>query len=228
MTTDTLPKRWKATSPDHIQLYSLATPNGQKAGIALEELGLEYDAHTIDIMKGDQFDEEYLSINPNSKIPAIIDPHGPNGGPLSIMESGAILLYLAEKTGKLLPDDPYWRSKAIQWTFFQTGSVGPMFGQFGHFYKYAKGKTDTYGEERYGKEVTRLLGVLDAALADRDWLADEFSIADIMTVPWVNGLEYYEGKDFVGYDAFTNVHAWVERFMARPAVQRGVKVCGFG
>jgi GST-like protein len=228
MTTDALPSRWNAEHPDRIQLFSLATPNGQKAGIALEELGLDYEAHRIDIMGGDQFDPEYVAINPNSKIPSIIDPDGPNGGPLAIMESGAILLYLAEKTGKLLPDDPYWRSKAIQWTFFQAGSVGPMFGQFGHFFKFAKGKTDTYGEERYGKEVTRLLGVLDAALADRDWLANEFSIADIMIVPWINALDFYEGKDFVGYDDFDHVKDWVERFNARPAVQRGVQVCGFG
>lgn len=228
MTTDTLPTRWAATDADRIQLYSLATPNGQKAGIVLEELGLEYDAHKIDIMNGDQFDPEYVKINPNSKIPAILDPNGPNGGPLAIMESGAILLYLAEKTGKLLPEDPYLRSKAIQWMFFQAGSVGPMFGQFGHFFKFAKGKTDTYGEERYGKEVTRLLGVLESALEDRDWLVQEFSIADIMIVPWVKALDFYEGKDFVGYEQFPKVDAWVQRFLERPAVQRGIQVCGFG
>jgi GST-like protein len=225
-----LPSRWPVKHPDRIQLYSLATPNGQKAGVVLEELGLPYEAHKIDIMAGDQFDPEYVQlINPNSKIPAIIDPNGPGGEPLAIMESGAILLYLARKAGSLLPTDPRGESIVTQWLFFQVGSVGPMFGQFGHFYKFAKGKTDTYGEQRYGKEVTRLLGVLDRQLSDgREYLAGDFSIADIANVPWVNSLEYYEGRDFVGYSDFPHVHAWVERFMARPAVQRGLLVTGFG
>lgn len=225
---DKLPSRWHAEHPDRIQLYSLATPNGKKAGIVLEELGLEYEAHRIDIMGGDQFDPEYVKINPNSKIPSIIDPDGPDGEPIAIMESGAIMIYLAEKTGKLMPQDPFLRSKVLQWVFFQVGSVGPMFGQFGHFYKFAKGKTDDYGEKRYGKEVKRLLGVLDRQLEGRDWLVDDFSIADIMTVPWLDALDFYEGKSFVEYDSFENVTAWVERFNARPGVQRGVQVCGFG
>lgn len=223
-----LPANWPAQHPDRIQLYSLATPNGQKAGIALEELGLPYEAHKIDIMSGDQFHEDYLAINPNSKIPAMIDPNGPGGEPLAIMESGALLIYLAEKAGKLLPKDPAARSEVLQWLFFQVGSVGPMFGQFGHFFKFAKGKTDTYGEERYGKETERLLGVMDRQLEGKEWIAGEYSIADIALVPWINALDFYEGKDFVNYDNFKNVQAWVARFNERPAVQRGVKVCGFG
>jgi len=225
-TMSIFPTRWPAQHPDRLQLYSLATPNGQKAGIVLEELGLPYEAHRISI-SGDQFDPEFIAINPNSKIPALLDPNGPGGEPLAIMESGAILHYLAKKAGKLIPDTPAGESQALQWVFFQVGSVGPMFGQFGHFYKFAKGKTDTYGEERYGKEVTRLLGVLEARLEGRDWLVDEFSIADIANAPWVKALDFYEGKDFVGYENFPQVDAWVQRFHDRPAVQRGVKVTGF-
>ena len=221
-----LPKHWPAEHPDRIQLYSLATPNGQKAGIVLEELGLPYEAHKINIMEGDQFHEDYLGINPN--IPAIIDPNGPDGKPLAIMESGALLVYLADKAGKLIPEDPAGRSEVLQWLFFQVGSVGPMFGQFGHFFKFAKGKTDTYGEERYGKEAKRLLAVMDKQLEGKTWIAGEYSIADIALVPWINALDFYEGKDFVEYDSFENVKAWVERFNARDAVKRGVKVCGFG
>lgn len=224
----TFPTRWPAQHPDRIQLYSLATPNGQKAGIVLEELGLPYEAHTINIMSGEQHDPEFLEINPNGKIPAIIDPAGANGEPLAIMESGAILLHLAEKTGKLLPKDPVARSQAIQWVFFQVGSVGPMFGQFGHFYKFAKGKTDSYGEERYGKEVTRLLGVLERQLKGKDYLVGEFSIADIAIAPWIKALDFYEGKEAVGYADFPLVDAWVTRFFERPAVQRGIKVCAMG
>jgi len=219
------PSRYPVEHPDRLQLYSLPTPNGQKAGIALEELELPYEAHKVDIMQNWQFDEDYKAINPNSKIPVLVDPNGPGGEPLALMESGAILLHLARKAGRLLPQDPRGELETIQWMFFQVGHVGPMFGQFGHFYKFAKDKTDDYGEQRYGKEVTRLLGVLDGQLADRPWIVgDDYTIADIMLVPWINGLDFYEGKEFVGYDQFSNVHAWVERFMARPAVQRGVKV----
>jgi len=228
MSDSIFPSRWAPEHPDRIQLYSLATPNGQKAGVVLEELGLPYEAHKINIMANDQFDPEYLLINPNSKIPALLDPNGPGGEPLTIMESGAILHYLARKTGRLIPDTPAGESQALQWVFFQVGSVGPMFGQFGHFYRFAKGKTDAYGEERYGKEVTRLLGVLERQLEGRDWLVDTFSIADIAIVPWIKALDFYEGKDFVGYADFPRVDAWVQRFLDRPAVQRGMKVTGFG
>ena len=222
------PSRWPVQHPDRIQLYSVATPNGQKIGIALEEMGLPFEGHKINIMKGDQFDPEYIKINPNSKIPTIVDPNGPDGEPIAIMESGAILFYLANKTNKLIPSDPRGQSEVLQWLFFQMASVGPMFGQFGHFYKFAKGKTDTYGEERYGKETTRLLGVLDSRLQGRDWIAGDFSIADIALVPWLNALDFYEGKDFVGWDAFKNLHSWVDRFNDRPAVQSGQQVLGFG
>lgn len=208
--------------PDRLQLYTLPTPNGQKASIALEELGLEYEAHRINIMAGDQHRPEFVAINPNSKIPALVDPTGDEGRPLAIMESGAILLYAAKKAGgKLIPDGAADRQRMLQWMFFQVGSVGPMFGQFGHFYRFAKGKTDTYGEQRYGKEVTRLLGVLEARLKGREWLVDSFSLADIMIVPWIQALDFYQGKDFVGYDQFPEVDRWVQAFADRPAVQRG-------
>ncbi|MEM6926100.1 MAG: glutathione binding-like protein [Myxococcota bacterium] len=219
------PSRYPVEHPDRIQLYSLPTPNGVKAGIVLEELELPYEPHRVDIGQNWQFDEDYKVISPNSKIPAIVDPDGPGGQPLALMESGAILIYLARKAGRLLPSDPRAEIETLQWTFFQVGHVGPMFGQFGHFFKFAKGKTDTYGEERYTKEANRLLGVLDGRLADRKWLiGDDYTIADIMTVPWVNALEFYGGKEAVGYDQFANVQRWVDQFLERPAVQRGAKV----
>lgn len=225
MSTDLFPKRWPPTHPDRIQLYSLATPNGQKAGIALEELGLAYEAHRIDIMKNDQFDPDFVKLNPNSKIPTLVDPKGPDGQPIAIMESGAILLYLANKAGKLVPKSRRQETELHQWLFFQVGHIGPMFGQFGHFYKFAKGKTDTYGEERYGKEVKRLLKVLEQRLQGRDYLLGDFSLADIATVPWITALDFYDAKGAVDYDTFPRVDAWVSRFLERPAVQRGVKVC---
>jgi GST-like protein len=222
------PSRWPAQHPDRLQLYSLPTPNGQKIGVALEELELPYEAHRIDIGAGDQFDPEYVAINPSSKIPSLVDPDGPGGRPIAIMESGAILLYLAEKTGRLLPADPRRRWETIQWLFFQVASVGPFFGQFGHFFKFARDKTsDSYSLERYASEARRLLAVLDRRLADREYLAgDEYTIADIATFPWVNGLDFYGGKDHLGYASFANVQPWVERCMARPAVARGIKVAG--
>jgi GST-like protein len=225
--SDLFPKRWPVEHPDRLQLYSLPTPNGQKLGVALEELGVPYEAHTVNIMEDHQFDDDYKVINPNSKIPTLIDPNGPDGKPLAIMESGAILLYLADKYGKLMPEDARGRSEVLQWLFFQVGSVGPMFGQFGHFYKFAKGKTDTYGEERYTKEAVRLLGVLDTRLEGREWLAgDMFTIADIATFPWVNCFEYYGAIEHVGLAQFGNVTSWLQRCMAREAVQRGMTVAG--
>lgn len=227
MTDSPFPKRWAPAHPDRLQLYSLATPNGQKAGIMLEELEVPYEAHRINILEGEQFDPEYVEINPNSKIPTLIDPDGPGGQPIAIMESGAILWHLANKFDRFLPKDETGRLETLQWLFFQVGHVGPMFGQFGHFFKFAKDKTDDYGEKRYGDEVKRLLGVLDGRLEGRDFLlGDELTIADIATVPWVNALDFYEGKEFVEYGKFTRVHAWIDRFMARPGVQRGVKVAG--
>ena len=219
------PARYPPRYPDRIQLYSMPTPNGQKLGIALEEMELPYEPHRVDIVAGDQHHPEYLRINPNGKIPSILDPHGPGGHPIAMMESGAILIYLAEKSGRLLSPNAVERLETIQWLFFQMAHIGPMFGQFGHFYKYAKGKTDDYGEKRYGTEVTRLLGVLNERLNGRSFLIGEaLSIADVATVPWINGLDFYEGKEYVEYDRFENVIAWVARCTARPAFQRGAVV----
>ena len=222
MSTTLFPSRWPVQHPDRVQVYSLGTPNGRKIPIALEEMEIPYELHKVNILADEQFDPDFVKINPNSKIPTVVVPDGPDGQPMAIMESGAILIYFARKSGRCLSSDPRIESETLQWLFFQIGHVGPMFGQFGHFYKFARGKTDTYGQERYGKEVRRLLRVLDNRLADRDYLANEFSIADIATVPWINALDFYEGKDHVGYSEYKNVIAWVERFMARPAVQRGL------
>lgn len=215
---------------DRIQLYSLATPNGRKVSIALEELGLPYDAHRIDIMAGDQFAPEYVKINPNSKIPSIVDPDGPGGQPFSVMESGAILLYLAEKTGKLIPKQARERYECLQWLFFQMGGQGPMFGQFGHFYKFAGENCDhPYPKERYTKEVKRLLAVLDRRLEGRSFLvADEYSIADIAAFPWVGCLDWgYGARDELDLKSYSHVEAWHERCAQRPAAVRGAKVCSF-
>ncbi|WP_417449375.1 glutathione binding-like protein [Kordiimonas sp.] len=219
-----------------IQLYTLATPNGQKVSIALEEMELPYEAHRIEIGEGDQFKPDFVAINPNSKIPAIVDPNGPIGGeeagdtaPLNIMESGAILLHLAERSGKLLPADPRLRSETMQWLFFQMAGVGPMFGQFGHFFKFAQSSCDhPYPTERYTKEAKRLLAVLEERLAGRDYLVGDYTIADIATFPWVNCLEeFYDATAQLGLDDFPNVQAWRARCNARPAVQAGRKVCGW-
>ena len=215
---------------DKIQLYSLATPNGQKVSIALEELGIDYDAHKINIMEDDQFTDEFIKINPNSKIPAIIDPNGPNGESINIMESGAILLYLAEKFEKLIPKDPVHRNETIQWLFFQMASVGPMFGQFGHFFKYATEKCEhPYPKERYSNEVKRLLKVLDDRLEGREYLvAEEYSIADIATFPWVSCLsEFYKAEEHLNLDSFKNVKRWHSKCSSKPASIKGSKVCGF-
>ena len=212
---------------DKIQLYSLATPNGQKVSIALEEMELPYDAHLIDIRKNDQFTDSFISINPNSKIPAIVDPDGPGGKPISIMESGAILLYLAEKSGKLLPVEPRAKSETIEWLFFQMAGVGPMFGQFGHFFKYGADNCDhPYPLERYTKETKRLLGVLDKRLEERDFLAGEYTIADIATFPWVGALtEFYDASKQLELDSFKNINRWFEVCSNRPAAVAGKVVC---
>lgn len=211
-----------------IQLYSLATPNGQKVGIALEEMQLAYDAHLIDIGKGEQFTPDFVAVNPNSKIPAIVDPDGPGGQPISIFESGAILLYLAEKTGRFLSTEPRERIETLQWLFFQMAGVGPMFGQFGHFWKYAGDKCDhPYPLERYATEAKRLLGVLEKRLETRAFLVGEaYSIADMATVPWVNGLSaFYKADEKLELARFANVRAWVERALARPLTRKGLTVC---
>ena len=218
--------KWPAQHPEQIQLYSLGTPNGQKVAIALEEMALPYEAHRIDIMAGDQFTDEFVAINPNSKIPAIVDPNGPGGESISVFESGAILIYLAEKSGQYLPTDLIARSECLQWLFFQVGGVGPMFGQFGHFYTYAKEKIP-YGIKRYQTEVKRLLGVLEKRLQEQDYLVQSgYTIADMATFPWVGALDWgYKAVDVLQLKQdFPNVMAWYERCRQRPAAARGLEV----
>ena len=220
-------RRWPAQHPDRIQLYSLPTPNGVKASIMLEETGLPYEWHLVDFAKDDQKTPEFLSLNPNGKIPAMIDPDGPGGTPLPLFESGAILLYLGEKTGQFLPADPAERWQAVQWLMFQMGGVGPMFGQLGFFHKFAgKDYEDKRPRDRYAAESKRLLGVMDGWLADRDWfVGNEYSVADISMLGWVRNLTgFYEAAEIVGFGAYQNVAAWLERGLARPAVQRGLNI----
>lgn len=223
------PQRWPPRNAHHIQLYSALTPNGQKVSIALEELELAYDAHRIDIENDDQFSDDYQRLSPNGKIPTLTDPDGPGGQQIILMESGAILLYLADKTGKLISADPLLRQECIQWLFFQMGHIGPMFGQFGHFYKYAAHKTtDDYGKNRYLNEVRRLLAVLDKRLVGRGFLVgDELTVADIAIVPWVECLtEFYESAEVLNLAQFNNVERWRARIVARGAYFRGRNVCG--
>ena len=220
-------QRWPASHPERLQLYSLATPNGVKVSIMLEELGLPYEVHLVDISKNDSHTAEFKALNPNAKIPAIIDPDGPGGKPLALFESGAILLYLAEKTGQFLPTDPAARYETIQWVFFQMASVGPMFGQVGFFHKFAgKDFEDKRPLTRYVTEAKRLLGVLEERLTDREWIMGDFySIADIALIGWVRVLNgFYGAAELVELDNFKAVAAWVERCMARPAVVRGLEI----
>lgn len=213
--------RWPATRPDVIQLYSFPTPNGVKASIALEELGLDYEAHRVTLSDEDVKSDAFLSLNPNNKIPALIDPNGPGGAPIGLWESGAILIYLADKAGRLIGDGAT-RYEVIKWVMFQMGGVGPMFGQLGWFVKFAGSEIeDPRGRERYIAEARRLLGVVEGALEGRDWIAGEFSIADIALAPWLNALGFYDAKDMVGWNDLQRVPAYVERFLARPAVERG-------
>jgi len=217
-------KRWPAKNPDIIQLYSFPTPNGRKISIALEELGLPYEAHRVSL-SGDVETPEFLSLNPNNKIPAIIDPNGPDGAPIGLFESGAILIYLAEKTGQLLPKDAQGRYETLQWLMFQMGGVGPMFGQLGYFHKFAgKDIADKRPLERYKTETIRLLDVIDEQLAGRDWITGTYSIADIAIVPWLNGLDFYGANDLIGWDDYENIPAYWKRFYDRPAVERGKTV----
>jgi GSH-dependent disulfide-bond oxidoreductase len=218
--------RWPAVHPDRIQLYSLNTPNGVKASIMLEETGLPYEAHLIDITKDENRTPEFLSLNPNGKIPAIIDPDGPGGKPIGLFESGAILIYLADKTGRFVSADPALRYQAIQWVMWQMGGVGPMFGQLGFFHKFAGSEyEDKRPLQRYAAEAKLLLGVLEERLEGRDWIVDEYSIADIATLGWVRGLHvFYEAGELVDFDSLRNVPAWLARGLARPAVQRGLQV----
>lgn len=208
-----------------IDVYSWPTPNGHKVHIALEELGLDYQVHGVNIGNGDQFNELFLEISPNNKIPAITDDQGPDGKPISIFESGAILLYLAEKTGQLLPEEPRARYAVLEWLMFQMGGLGPMFGQMGFFYKFAGAQIeDPRPRERYRDEAIRLLAVLDKELAGKDWIAGDYSIADMAIAPWVNALGFYGTKDEVGYDDLKNVPAYVARFFERPAVEKAMNI----
>jgi GST-like protein len=219
--------RWPAQHPDRIQLYSLPTPNGVKVSIALEELGLPYEPHLVDILKNESHLPEFRALNPNGKIPAIVDPDGPGGKPIGLFESGAILLYLSDKTGKLVPADPARRYEAIQWVFFQMGGIGPMFGQVGFFHKFAgKDYEDKRPLERYRDESKRLLQVMDARLDGRQWfMDDDYTIADISMVGWVRNLiGFYGARDLVAFDDLKHVPGWLDRCLARPAVQRGLEI----
>ena len=220
-------RKWPAQHPERLQLYSLPTPNGVKVSILLEETGLPYEAHLVSFDTNDQVSPEFVGTFPNNKIPAILDPNGPGGKPLALFESGAILLYLAEKTGKLLPADPAARYETVQWLMWQMGGVGPMFGQLGFFHFFAgKDYDDKRPRDRYVAESKRLLGVLDQRLATRSWImGDEYTIADIAIFPWVRNLvERYGAGDLVGYADFTHVARALAAFVARPAVQRGLTI----
>ncbi|WP_342358889.1 glutathione S-transferase N-terminal domain-containing protein [Terrarubrum flagellatum] len=218
--------RWPAKHPDRLQLYSLPTPNGVKVSIMLEEIGLPYEPHTINIGQNETWTPEFLSLNPNGKIPAIIDPDGPGGKPLGLFESGAILIYLAEKTGKLMSADPARRYETMQWVFFQMAAIGPMFGQVGFFHKFAgKDYEDKRPRDRYVAESKRLLGVIETRLEGRDWIMDDYSIADISMLGWVRNLVgFYGARELVEFDGLKRVPAWLERGLARPAVQRGIEI----
>lgn len=220
-------RKWPATHPERLQLYSLPTPNGVKVSIMLEETGLPYEAHLVSFERNEQLSPEFLSLNPNNKIPAILDPNGPDGQPLALFESGAILIYLAEKTGQLLAREPATRYQTLQWLMFQMGGIGPMFGQLGFFHKFAgRDYEDKRPRDRYVQESARLLGVLDRHLEGRRWImGDNYSIADIATFPWVRNLVgFYEAGELVGFERFTNVRRVLEAFLARPAVQRGLNI----
>ncbi len=219
-------RRWPARHPGRLQLYSLNTPNGVKVSIMLEEIGLPYEPHLVDIARDESWTPEFLSLNPNGKIPAIVDPDGPGGEPIGLFESGAILIYLAEKTGLLISADPARRYQTIQWVMFQMAAIGPMFGQVGYFNRFAgKAIEDKRPLQRYVDESKRLLGVLETRLEGREWIMDEYSIADVATLGWVRNLvTFYEARELVGFDAFSNVSAWLERGLARPAVQRGLEI----
>ncbi|MFL6709167.1 MAG: glutathione S-transferase C-terminal domain-containing protein [Massilia sp.] len=219
--------RWPAAHPERIQLYSLPTPNGVKVSIMLEETGLAYEPHLVNFATNDQLSAEFMSLNPNNKIPAIIDPTGPDGKPLALFESGAILMYLAEKSGKLIPQDAVGRYEALQWVMFQVGGIGPMFGQLGFFHKFAgKDYEDKRPLQRYVDESKRLLGVLDKHLAGKQWImGDDYSIADIAIFPWVaNLVGFYGAGELVGIDAFPEVLRVVAAFKARPAVVKGLNI----
>lgn len=219
-------QRWPASHPDRLQLYAFPTPNGVKVSIMLEETGLAYEPHLINISNNESKDPAFVSLNPNGRIPAILDPHGPDGEPIALWESGAILVYLAEKTGRFLSSAPAQRYETLAWVFFQMSGIGPMFGQLGVYLR-GPGKDfeDKRPRQRFADETKRLLGVLDRRLEGRDWIVDDYSIADIATLGWVNALTgMYDASELVGLGACSNVQAWLERGLARPAVQRGLLI----
>ena len=227
LTAFPITQKWPAAHPDRLQLYSLPTPNGVKASIMLEETGLPYEAHLVRFDTNDQMSPAFLSINPNNKIPALLDPAGPGGKPMALWESGAILIYLAEKTGQFLPADPAARYETLQWLMFQMGGVGPMFGQLGFFHKFAgKDYEDKRPRDRYVAETKRLLGVLNQRMQGRDWImGTDYSIADIATWPWVRNLVgFYGAGDLVGFADFPHLARVLDAFEKRPAVQRGLAI----
>ena len=220
-------QKWPAQHPERLQLYSLPTPNGVKVSIMLEETGLAYEPHLVSFETNDQMSPAFLSLNPNNKIPAILDPNGPAGKPLALFESGAILLYLAEKTGQFIPHDAAGRYETIQWLMFQMGGVGPMFGQLGFFHKFAgKDYEDKRPRDRYVAESKRLLGVLNQRLATRTWMmGDAYTIADIAIFPWVRTVtDFYMAGELVGIQDFPHVTRALAAFVARPAVARGLAI----
>ena len=224
LSTFPITRRWPAKDPSVIQLYSYPTPNGVKVSIALEEMGLPYEPHLVTLKDEDVKSDAFLSLNPNNKIPAIIDPNGPDG-PVGIFESGAILLYLAEKSGKFLGSSATDKAHITQWLMFQMGGLGPMLGQMGFFYKFAgKDIDDPRPRERYRDEAIRLLAVVEKQLDGKDWIAGDYSIADMAIAPWINALEFYGTKDVVGYHDLKHVPAYVERFFARPAVEKARRI----
>lgn len=220
-------RKWPAQHPERLQLYSLPTPNGVKVSIMLEEIGLPYEPHLVSFERNDQLSPEFISLSSNNKIPAILDPNGPGNKPLALFESGAILIYLAEKSGQLLSADPAQRYETLQWLMFQMGGVGPMFGQLGFFHKFAgKDYEDKRPRDRYVNESKRLLGVIDKHLDGKDWMVgNSYSIADIALFPWIaNLIGFYGAGELVEYEQFKNVARVLQQFQARPAVQRGLNI----
>ncbi len=216
-------QKWPAQNPDILQLYSFPTPNGVKVSIALEEMGIPYEAHKVTLSDADVKSPEFLSLNPNNKIPAIVDPNGPDGAAIGLFESGAILIYLAEKSGKLIGKTATDKAKIIQWLMFQMGGLGPMFGQLGFFYKFAGSDIkDPRPRDRYIGEAKRLLSVLEQEMDGKDWIAGDYSIADIAIAPWLRSLDFYGARDVLGWENHPNLVAYLDRFLARPAVQTGL------
>ncbi|MEO9573072.1 MAG: glutathione binding-like protein [Tateyamaria sp.] len=218
-------QKWTPQNPDVLQLFSFPTPNGVKVSIALEEMEIPYEAHLVTLADADVKSPEFLSLNPNNKIPAIIDPNGPDGTPIGLFESGAILIYLAEKSGKLMGQSATEKAKTIQWLMFQMGGLGPMLGQMGFFVKFAGSQwEDKRPQQRYVSEAKRLLAVLEKQLEGQDWVTGQYSIADIAIAPWLNALNFYESRDMVGWDDHKNLVAYLDRFMARPAVEKAKNI----